>query len=218
MSTKIKEIEGQQAKLSKCLSDLIKRIGKVNIGKPEQFPYGWRKAAKGRTVWRIVEELITQNLEKYHAEIGIDTVEPSDSEVSVFDMKCVVKKLPPMYINIKSAVVGGKPSKDDISKGERLKEFYDGDPSRDFFVATFFIKFNDDMTIEIEKVSVFPIAWLKKEDIYVNPSNNGNLQATYYKDIAQATKRTNAAFLPLFANAIKAANKKKAAKQKANNK
>ena len=213
MSATIKEIEKQQQKLSDCLSSLISRIGVVNIGKPEQFPYGWRKSAKGRTVWRIVEELITQNLEKYHKEIGIDLVEPSDSEVSVFDIKCSVQDLPPMFINIKSAVVGGKTSKDDISKGERLKEFYDDDPSRDFFVATFFIKFNDDMSIEIEKVSVFPIAWLKADDIYVNPSNNGNLQASYYKDIAYACKRTNSDFLPLFRDALRIANEKKAKKE-----
>ena len=218
MSSTIKEIKQQQEKLTTCLADLIQRIGKVNIGKPEQFPYGWRKAAKGRTVWRIVEELITQNLENKHTDIGIDAVEPSDSEVSVYDMKCTVSDLAPMYINIKSAVSGRDNSKDDISKGEKLKAFYDEDPSRDFFVATFFIKFNEDMSIEIDGVSVFPIAWLKTDDIYVNPSNNGNLQAKYYKDIAYASKRTNKTFIPLLSKAIKAANKKKADKQKAKEK
>ena len=214
MSKTIKEIEDQQVLLSKCFSDLIKRIGVVTIGKPEQFPYGWRKSKKGRTVWRILEELITQNLEKYHTELGIDAVEPSSSEVSVFDMKCTASKLPPMYINIKSALVGGEKSKDDISKEGKLKAFYDEDISRDFFVATFFIKFNENMSFQIEKVCVFPIAWLKSEDIYVNPSNNGNLQAKYYKDIANANKRTNDAFLPLFNNAINTAKKKRIEKQK----
>lgn len=215
MSSTIKEISKQQEKLSTCFSELIQRIGKVNIGKPEQFPYGWRKAAKGRTVWRIVEELITQNLENKYTDIGFGTVEQSNSEVSVFDIRCTVPDLPPMYINIKSAISGGKNSKDDISKGEKLKGFYDEDPSRDFFVATFFIKFNEDMSIEIDGVSVFPIAWLKNEDIYVNPSNNGNLQAKYYKDIAYASKRTNNAFIPLLSKAIETANKKKAKRQKA---
>lgn len=214
MSKAIKEIEDQQVLLSNCFSELIKRIGVVTIGKPEQFPFGWRKSAKGRTVWRILEELITQTLEKYHTEFGINAVEPSASDVSVFDMKCTAPNLPPMFINIKSAVFGGKLSKDDISKEGKLKAFYDEDNSRDLFVATFFIKFNENMSIQIEKVSVFPIAWLMSRDIYVNPSNNGNLQAKYYKDIANATKRTNDAFLPLFNEAINIANKKRAEKQK----
>lgn len=80
-----------------------------------------------------------------------------------------------LYINIKSAVEGGKHQKDDISKADGLKVFFDEDPERNFFVATFFIRFNPNMTIEITKVVVFPIVWIK--DIYVNPSNNGNLQS-----------------------------------------
>ncbi len=61
------------------------------------------------------------------------------------------------------------------------------------------------MTIEINKATVFPVAWIK--DIYVNPSNNGNLQSAYYKDISDAAKRSmpelsNTSFInrPMFAN------------------
>lgn len=50
------------------------------------------------------------------------------------------------------------------------------------------------MTIEIVRAVVFPIAWIK--DIYVNPSNNGNLQSAYYKDLNDAIYRTNEEFLP----------------------
>ena len=38
------------------------------------MPYGWRKAAKGRTVWRIVEEVISQGLEFQAKELGFDEV------------------------------------------------------------------------------------------------------------------------------------------------
>ena len=63
------------------------------------------------------------------------------------------------------------------------------------------------MTIELTKSVVFPAAWIP--DIYVNPSNNGNLQSAYYKDIRDAVKRTNREFIPLLENAHKIALEKK---------
>ena len=45
----------------------------------------------------------------------------------------------PVYVNIKSAVLGGKVQKDDISKGNGLMKFYTDDVDRHFFVRTFFI-------------------------------------------------------------------------------
>ena len=206
----VKEIDELRQKLQLSCDLLIKKIGKIQIGTPELFPYGWRKAAKGRTVWRIVEEIITQNLEKHHTKFKVDSVNASDSEVTVYDMKCIFGTQE-AYINVKSAVVGGKRQKDDISKAEGLKDFYDEDENRQFFVATFFIQFNADMSIEIAKAVVFPIAWIP--DIYVNPSNNGNLQSAYYKDMKDGVKRTNKEFLPLFQKAIEVANKKKREKQ-----
>ena len=206
----VKEIDELRQKLQQSCDMLIKKIGKIQIGPPDLFPYGWRKAAKGRTVWRIVEEIITQNLEKHHNEFKVDSVQASDSEVTVYDMKCVYGTHE-AYINIKSAVTGGKRQKDDISKADGLKAFYDEDENRQFFVATFFIQFNNDMSIEIAKAVVFPIAWIP--DIYVNPSNNGNLQSAYYKEMKDAVKRTNKTFLPLFQKAIEVANKKKRQKQ-----
>ena len=67
------------------------------------------------------------------------------------------------------------------------------------------------MTIEIVRAVVFPIAWIK--DIYVNPSNNGNLQSAYYKDLNDAIYRTNEEFLPLFYQAVELAAAKKKKKQ-----
>jgi hypothetical protein len=68
------------------------------------------------------------------------------------------------------------------------------------------------MTIEITKVVVFPVVWIS--DIYVNPSNNGNLQSAYYKDLSEAVYRTNEEFLPLFKEAYDIALMKKAEKAK----
>ena len=113
---------------------------------------------------------------------------------------------------MKSAVVGGKRQKDDISKADGLKAFYADDINKQFFVATFFIQFNANMSIEITKAIVFPIAWIP--DIYVNPSNNGNLQSAYYKDLGDAVKRTNNQFIPLLHDAIQIAEKKKQEKKK----
>lgn len=199
-------IDKNRESLQKSFDLLIAKIGPIRIGSPKQFPFGWRKAAKGRTVWRIVEEIITQNLEKHHASLGILRVEPSESEVSVYDMACYYQHESPLYINIKSAVVGGRRNKDDISKADGLVHFF-SNPNQLFFVATFFIRFNNDMTITIEKAVVFPLAWIS--DIYVNPSNNGNLQSAYYKDLSYAVKRSNEEFLPLFYEAVNLATEKK---------
>lgn len=205
------EIDDLRSKLQTSCNLLINSIGPIQIGNKSQFPYGWRKAAKGRTVWRIIEEVITQNLQKYHPKFKIDKVIPSESEVSVYDMICKFDDVS-VFINIKSAVEGGKRQKDDISKALGLLEFYKEDAERQFFVATFYIRFNKNMTIEITKAVVFPVAWIP--DIYVNPSNNGNLQSAYYKDIKNAVKRTNKKFIPLLKNAYKIALEKKKKKEK----
>lgn len=202
----VNDIDTLRDKLQTSCDQLIGKIGKIKIRPKSLFPYGWRKAAKGRTVWRIVEEVITQNLEKYHGQFNIDKVYPSDSEVTIYDLICHYGQ-EKAFVNIKSAVVGGKRQKDDISKAEGLKDFYNEDNSRHFFVATFYIKFNSDMTIEITKATVFPVVWIP--DIYVNPSNNGNLQSADYKDLAKAEKRTNEEFIRLLHAAILIADEKK---------
>ena len=143
--------------------------------------------------------------------MGIASITPSDSEVSIHDFFIELEdEATPIYVNIKSAVLGGKIQKDDISKGVGLIKFYEQDVNRHFFVATFFIKFNDDMTIEVDKCIVFPVAWIP--DVYINPSNNGNLQSNKYKDLTTATKRTNAAFFEVLKTEMEVAREKKAKK------
>lgn len=205
------QIEVLRIGLQESFDLLVEKINKIQIGTKKQFPYGWRNAGKGRTVWRILEEIITQNLEKDHTDFKLESLTPSNSEVSVFDFECkLIGNDTPIYINIKSAVLGSRKNKDDISKGIGLRDFYANGMSKIFFVGTFFIKFNDDMTIEIDHATVFPIAWIK--DIYVNPSNNGNLQSAYYKDINDAVKRSNAEFYKLLIDALTLAQSKKDAK------
>jgi hypothetical protein len=158
--------------------------------------------------WRILEEVIIQNLKKNHKALGIASITPSASEVSIHDFSILMDgEQIPIFVNVKSAVSGGKTQKDDISKGEGLRLFYEEDVNRHFFVATFFIKFNADMSIEIEKCVVFPIAWIP--DVYINPSNNGNLQSSKYKDLAEAVKRTPQDFYEVFKIAHAVAIKKK---------
>lgn len=205
------KIEELRSGLQESFDLLVNKISKIQIGTIEQFPFGWRKAAKGRTVWRILEELITQNLEQYHTDFKLQSITPSESEVSIFDFECkLLNNETPIFINIKSAVLGGRKNKDDISKAVGLSEFYATDITKTFFIGTFFIKFNNDMTIEIDHATVFPLAWIK--DIYVNPSNNGNLQSAYYKDINDAVRRSNSEFHELFINALGYGQSKKNAK------
>ena len=209
----IENAEQLRVKLQASLDALIGKIGKIQIGTKEQFPFGWRKAAKGRTVWRILEELITQNLEKYYKELQIVKIEASDSETSIHDFKILFDgEDTPAYVNIKSALSGGKTQKDDISKGDGLLKFYEADINKHFFVATFFIVFNDDMSIEIVKCTAFPVAWIA--DVYINPSNNGNLQSSKYKNLDYAEKRTVAEFFEVFKTAMAVALLKKKKKNK----
>lgn len=75
------------------------------------------------------------------------------------------------------------------------------------YIATFVISFNDDMTIGLDKCIVFPTAWIP--DVYVNPSNNGNLQSSMYKNLRTATKRTPQEFLVVLEQANQVALEKK---------
>lgn len=190
-----KYLDLERKYLENKLLELIRGIGDIPIANNKIMPFGWRKAAKGRTVWRIVEEVISQNLESKAYELGFDSVHPASSEVGVYDFKFCYGKSIESYVNIKSSVLGGKTNKDDISKAEKLIEFYTENPNANLYIATFVIKFNSNMTIGLEDCIVFPTAWIP--DIYVNPSNNGNLQSSQYKNIKNAIKRTPQEFLKL---------------------
>ena len=62
----IERISMERETLEENINRLIEeRIKHIPIASKELMPFGWRKSAKGRTVWRIVEEVISQNLEKY---------------------------------------------------------------------------------------------------------------------------------------------------------
>lgn len=200
-------VEQERKNLEDKLNKLIKYIGDIPIANKTIMPYGWRKAAKGRTVWRIVEEVISQGLEFQASELGFDSVHAADSEVGVYDFKFRYDGNKESYVNIKSSVKGGRTNKDDISKAVGLIDFYHANPNANLYVATFVISFKEDMTIGLEKCMVFPTAWIP--DVYVNPSNNGNLQSSQYKDLANAVKRTPKEFLSCLLEANEIALEKK---------
>ena len=211
MSNSLSGVEAEREKLEEILNRLIAKIGKIRIADPKIMPYGWRKAAKGRTVWRIVEEIISQNLEYYQEELGFDSVVPAESEVGVYDFSFCIGGSSKSFVNIKSAVSGGRKNKDDISKAEKLIDFYGENPSANLYVATFIIRFDEDITIGLEKCIVFPTAWIP--DIYINPSNNGNLQSSNYKNLSAAVKRTPQAFLECLLQESKIADAKRTKKK-----
>ena len=204
----IERVEQLRSKLETSLNLVVQSLGEIQIGSVEQFPVGWRKAAKGRTVWRILEEAITQNLEKSYQNYGFSSIKAADSEVGVYDFSgTVLDDDEKFYVNIKSAVIGSRTNKDDISKAQKLKEFFDEDINRKLFIATFLIKFNSNMTVLVISAKVMPIMWLP--DIYINPSNNGNLQSSKYKDISSAIRRTNVDFFREFLQEMEVAKKKR---------
>lgn len=203
-------VEKERKFLEDKLNELIRNIGDIPIANTKIMPFGWRKAAKGRTVWRIVEEVISQGLESQASELGFDDVHPADSEVGVFDFKFCYDRNKESYVNIKSSVIGARTNKDDISKALGLIEFYQNNPSANLYVATFVISFKKNMTIGLEKCIVFPTAWIP--DVYINPSNNGNLQSSKYKNLECAIKRTPVEFLKCLIAENEIAKAKKAKK------
>jgi len=68
------------------------------------------------------------------------------------------------------------------------------------------------MTIGLNKCIVFPTAWIP--DVYVNPSNNGNLQSSMYKNLSTAVKRTPQEFLLVLEEANQVALEKKEKKKR----
>jgi len=212
MSEAYGKVEAERQFIEAKIKELIRRIGPIPIASPEIMPFGWRKAAKGRTVWRIVEEIISQNLEKYAQELGFKQIKAADSEVGVYDFEFVLKDGSKSYVNIKSSVAGGKRNKDDISKGEGLVQFYRENPESNLYVATFLIQFNARMLIELLDCIVFPVPWIP--DVYVNPSNNGNLQSADYKNIRNATKRTNEEFFEVLMAEMRVAAAKRMSKRR----
>lgn len=192
-NTYFDNVENERQYLQNKLKLLMLKIGDIPIGNPRIMPYGWRKAAKGRTVWRIVEEVISQGLESQAKELGFDSVHPAESEVGVYDFRFCYDGNKESYVNIKSSVKDGRTNKDDISKAVGLIDFYRENPNANLYIATFIISFKRDMTIGLDDCIVFPTAWIP--DIYVNPSNNGNLQSSMYKNIDRAIKRTSSEFL-----------------------
>ena len=211
INTDFTAVEIERKYLEDKLNELIQNIGDIPIASPKIMPYGWRKAAKGRTVWRIVEEVISQGLESQAKSLGFDSIHPADSEVGVFDFRFCYDGNKESFVNIKSSVKGGKTNKDDISKAKGLLDFYRENPNANLYVATFVISFKPNMTIGLERCLVFPTAWIA--DIYVNPSNNGNLQSSLYKRLETAVRRTPSEFLECLIAANNVAMAKKKAKK-----
>lgn len=204
------KIEQTRQELETILKKVCQDIGPITIGSATLFPYGWRKAAKGRTVWRIVEEIIAQRLEYYQAQYNIQELHAANSEVGVFDFHGKLNSCPTthFFVNIKSAVSGAKTTKDDISKADKLLTFLqESQKSDSLFVATFIINFDTNFTISITDCLVMPIEWVP--DIYVNPSNNGNLQSAKCKAPNSWIHRSKEDFILLLSDEIQVAIQKK---------
>jgi hypothetical protein len=174
---------------------VLAEIGDIPIGTPGQFPYGWRKAAKGRTVWRLLEEAISQNLESRADSLEIYDFVPAVSEVGVFDFHFRFDGTDIIYVNVKSAVAGGPQRKDDISKGDKLLDFYSLTSACTLFLVTIDIKFlSSPLRLSLSNCYVIPVSWLP--DIHVNPRNR-NLQSSKYKDFSAAVPRSQEEFIAL---------------------
>jgi hypothetical protein len=133
---------------------------------------------------------------------------PASSEVGVYDFSFKFEDSETIYVNIKSAVQGRGVSKDDISKAEKLIAFYETTRDANLFIATIEIAFHDDpIRIDFVNCYVVPIAWLP--DVYVNPSNNGNLQSSKYKDLPSSVRRTVGDFVALLREQLSVARKKR---------
>ena len=203
-------VEDERIRLEKAIEKMLLRIREVRIADKTQLPLGWRKSAKGRTVWRIIEEVISQNLEIHAQAIGLRSVSAATSEVGVYDFCVDVGTGNKSFVNIKSAVSGARNSKDDVSKADKLLTHFKDYPDSTLYIATFHLRFTDSPGVQIEKCTVIPVSWIP--DIYVNPSNNGNLQSSNTKNLKQAVPRTNEEFIELLRLEMEVAAQKRARK------
>jgi len=211
MTKTTKDIRTSLNLLNKVLSSLVEDLGDIPIGDEGHFPFGWRKSAKGRTVWRLIEEAISQNLEISAEKLGLIDFSPASSEVGVYDFSYSHDGKQKSYVNIKSAVQGARKNKDDVSKAIKLKSFLEENPDAILLIASIEIAFSEKpMRVSLERCYIVPITWLP--DIYVNPSNNGNLQSSKYKDFDLCIERTNQEFLEVLSSEIEVAKMKKAKK------
>lgn len=209
--TSTKEILASLDLLNGVLSTLVEELGDLPIGNEGHFPFGWRKAAKGRTVWRLIEEAISQNLEVSAKKLGLIDFSPASSEVGVYDFSYSHNGKQKSYVNIKSAVQGARKNKDDVSKAIKLKNFLEENPEAILLIASIEIAFSENpMRVSLERCYIVPITWLP--DVYVNPSNNGNLQSSKYKDFDLCVERSNKEFLEVLSKEIEVAKEKKAKK------
>jgi hypothetical protein len=212
----LKQTQAFQKRLTSSLQQLLKRIGRIQIGTPRQFPDGWGRAAKGRTVLRIVEEAVVQNIKARHAELGLAHAEAAPGETELYDVKVRFEwSKVDLFLNLKTAARGRETKKGDVSKADGIIRFFQKDAERQLFIVTLVVRFSADMFIEIEKCLVIPITWLT--DIYVNPRNN-NLQCCQPKRLVDATKRTNAEFIAALRREIDAADSKSAERKIASQK
>ena len=105
MENEITTVADAVTHLTEALSKLVTDMGSMPIGTEKHFPYGWRKAAKGRTVWRLVEEAISQNLELKSKEIGLNFFSPASSEVGVYDFSYKYDEDQTVFVNIKLSLI-----------------------------------------------------------------------------------------------------------------
>ena len=103
-------------------------------------------------------------------------------------------------------------NKDDISKARALEEFFSADLDRVLLIATFELEFLSNMMLRLKKCTVVPVMWLP--DIYVNPSNNGNLQSSKYKNLTESIRRKGVDFLEILRREIDLADDKREAKRR----
>jgi hypothetical protein len=207
VENELERLERHRGHLENALKVIIDDIGDIPVGTIKHFPMGWRKAGKGRTVWRLLEEIISQNLEVRHKQLGFANFESCESEVGVYDFRFSLDGVFAAYVNIKSSVSGARANKDDISKARLLEDLYSAECDCALMVAAVEIEFKQNMTLKLGNATVVPVSWIP--DIYVNPSNNGNLQSSKYKDVANMVRRTNNEFLSLLRAEMKVADSKR---------
>jgi hypothetical protein len=167
------------------------------IGGPEHFPDGWQRAAKGRTVWRIAELAVLQNLKRIAESEGLVDFTQAETETHPFDFHCRIARVGETQVNLKTytdrARKGGN---EDVSKALRLLDFMQSYPEVVLLLASVKIEFHDDpFGIQIGQPSVVPLAWLG--DIYVNGSSNKNLMTASARRPDACIERSHAEFRDL---------------------
>lgn len=155
------------------VDNTLRQIGTFYIIEPRVIPQGLKPIA-GSVSW-LIEQVVVQNLRLYKDINNLESVIDPPHNLTQYD--CILKyNIDPRryHVNIKTSLAQtSSNSRFDISKAQKLIDFYEENPDLILVLAVIKIDISGSQIIFRDSI-VFNVAWTP--DIYYNRANH-NLQS-----------------------------------------